>query len=130
MYTDLQVAINLYSNKNPMWFMLTCIFIVTPFLLVWVASLRHVQKYVSNLEKTDKSKSFLANTFLALYIFPPVGSIIMFFVEIVWVFSDILDGFLAFVRGTGVIESNNAQYLALKAYRRAIEIFGERYVLA
>ena len=81
MYTDATVAINLYNSNNAFWFMLSCMFIVTPFLLVWVASLRYAQKFMSyylskfeieNSKSNFKLISFVANTLLILYIFPPV----------------------------------------------------------
>eukprot|EP01084_Bolivina_argentea_P016955 31654_1 len=45
MYTDSKVALSLYENKEPMWFMLSCLFIILPFVLVWTVSLRSIQKY-------------------------------------------------------------------------------------
>ena len=47
MYTDIAVAINLYKDKQSLFFMLSCVLIFTPFVLVWVASLRFVQDWIS-----------------------------------------------------------------------------------
>ena len=118
MYTDIRVAYNLYSdntNANSFWFMLACLFIITPFLLVWVASLRFIQQWLTvNQSKYNLCIQILVNVALFLYIFPPIGMIVMFFIEIGWVFKDIIDGSKAFIKGTGIVESNEAQYVAMK----------------
>ena len=128
MYTDGQVAFNLYqdslrindsvnnnNDETTLWLVLTCLFICTPFLLVWVASLRFVQKWLNeNQSKYNIYIRWLLNLALFLYIFPPIGMIVMFVVEVIWVIIDIYKGFVAFIRGTGIIESNDTQYLAMK----------------
>ena len=121
MWTDSVVALNFFNNGNTLYFALTLIFITTPFLLVWVASLRVVRSKLTKQKKT----SVLVNIGLFLYIFPPIGSIVMFLVEVLMIFSDIYHAFVSFILGTAFIESNDATYVAIKSYRRAIEIFGE-----
>merc|ERR1712228_785984 len=46
MYTDIAVAYPLYTNTESLWFMLSSMFIVLPFILVWTVSLRFIQKYI------------------------------------------------------------------------------------
>lgn len=130
MYTDGAVAVGLYDNDESFFFMLSCVLIFTPFVLVWVASLRFVQEWISqNSDNFSGKKQIVVNFLLFLYVFPPIGCIVIFFFEIIWVLTDILNGLRAFIHGRGIIESNDSKYVALKAYRRTIEIFGERYVI-
>ena len=79
---------------------MTLIFITTPFLLVWVASLRVVRSKLTQRKNTG----VLVNVALFLYIFPPIGSVVMFVFEVVMIFSDIYHAFAAFLLGTAFIE--------------------------
>eukprot|EP01084_Bolivina_argentea_P125033 221562_1 len=151
MYTDLVVAYELYQGEQRVWFMLSSLFFVLPFILVWFASLRFIQLYVQKLyDKLDvhsdkstnniiksknniysklKKKSSLIHTviniFLMIYMFPPIGSIFIAIAEIFWVISDIYNGIKAFIFGTGIIETENREITAMKSYRRAVNVFAE-----
>ena len=72
MYTDGLVAIQLFKNNNPTLFTLTILFLSFPFIMVWNASLRLIQKDI-NSRKYNK----FANTLLLLYIFPPIGCLVV-----------------------------------------------------
>eukprot|EP01084_Bolivina_argentea_P125032 221561_1 len=151
MYTDLVVAYELYQGEQRVWFMLSSLFFVLPFILVWFASLRFIQLYVQKLyDKLDvhsdkstnniiksknniysklKKKSSLIHTviniFLMIYMFPLIGSLFMAVAEVMWIISDVFHGFKAFVFGTGLIETENRQIKAMKSYRRTVEVFSE-----
>merc|ERR1719474_2594119 len=76
MYTDITVTIDLYDGGESIWFMLSCLFIAFPFVLVWAASLRFIQNYVLSLDKQDKEKKMLKKwrkgikILLTFYMFP------------------------------------------------------------
>ena len=53
MYTDVVVALEFYKSKNIYWFALSCIFIVSPFLLVWMASLRYLDIFLDKMSETN-----------------------------------------------------------------------------
>eukprot|EP01084_Bolivina_argentea_P170283 295075_1 len=128
MYTDSVVAFELYKGNERIWFMLSCLFITAPFILVWSASLRFIQLYVSKLffEKNNKSSlQWLVNICLMIYIFPPIGSICIALAELFWVIADLFYGIKAFVLGTGLINTAKTEIQAIKSYRRAVEVFAE-----
>ena len=59
MYTDILVASTLYTSTHTFWFMLSCLFVALPFVLVWSVSLRFIQMYLTKLFQrlnTKKSK--------------------------------------------------------------------------
>lgn len=115
MYTDGIIAFNLYKNNDSFLFSLSLLFIITPFMLVWVGSLRFAQKFFKEKDDTiGKKVKLLINMIAFLYIFPPIGAVLMFGLELCWVVNDILDGIKAFITGHGVVESNDRQFLALK----------------
>ena len=139
MYTDVIVAISLLTVNEPIFFMISCVLLISPFLLVWVASLRFVQKWVSSVsnvrgagknktqvtqdkndqDKQDKNKNSKClqrciDFFVYLYMFPPIGCLIIFGYEIIWVITDILNGFIAFFKGNLIIETESNEYKALK----------------
>eukprot|EP01083_Nonionella_stella_P083305 230297_1 len=133
MYTDVIVALGLYKGEHKIWFMLSCLFIAFPFVLVWAASLRFLQNDIqalySNLKTQNvKGKSIIhgvLNMILLVYIFPPIGAIFIAVYEVYWIISDIFNGFKSFIFGTGLIIAEDQQTKAMKSYRRAIEIFSE-----
>lgn len=117
MYTDYIIAIDLYTTGETFWFMVSSLFLFTPFLLVWVASLRFLQNWVANMDvenRFNKVSQFFINFFIFLYIFPPIGSVAMFIFEIFWILFDILTGFKAFIGGTAFVENNDPRLIALK----------------
>ena len=133
MATDIIVAVSLWENNETFWFMLSSLFIFTPFLLVWCSSLRFVQKrWLSNLKSTKNVSAeqkkrfsyrmwkFIQNLILFFYIMPPTGSVMIFLFEICWIFSDIITAFIAFFNGTGIVHYENTEFMALKSYRRTI----------
>eukprot|EP01083_Nonionella_stella_P008857 25630_1 len=131
MYTDYLVARALYDGQERIWFMLSSLFIVLPFVLVWSVSLRFLQ---SNIQKQfDKLLSskhrpliqFISSVFLMIYIFPLVGALLMATVEVFWVIGDIFRGIKAFIFGTGLIDTENRNIKSLKSYRRAVQVLAE-----
>ena len=49
MYTDVAVAKSLFDNNETLWFMLSSVFVLLPFVLVWTVSLRFIQKHINKL---------------------------------------------------------------------------------
>lgn len=128
MYTDIIVAWALYKGNEKVWFMLSCLFIALPFVLVWSASLRFIQNYIEKIfyKIYDKwGMKMLINIALIIYMFPPAGSLVIAIYEVVWLISDLYYGIKAFLFGTGLVEANDRQTKAMKTYRKAIEIFAE-----
>eukprot|EP01083_Nonionella_stella_P286421 974956_1 len=129
MYTDIAVAYSLYKNGQSMWFMLSSMFIILPFVLVWTVSLRFIQKFINHLYSQEKYRNkcteVLVNLGLILYIFPPIGSIFVALYEVYLVIYDVFHGVKCFVLGTGLVETQSNEVKAMKQYRRAIEIFSE-----
>eukprot|EP01083_Nonionella_stella_P140953 433348_1 len=129
MYTDVAVAYSLYTNGETLWFMLSCMFVVLPFVLVWTVSLRFIQKFINHLYSQEKYRNkcteVLVNLGLILYIFPPIGSIFVALYEVYLVIYDVFNGVKCFVLGTGLVETQSNEVRAMKQYRRAIEIFSE-----
>eukprot|EP01084_Bolivina_argentea_P170281 295073_1 len=133
MYTDFLVAHALYRGNERIWFMLSSLFIVLPFCLVWSASLRFIQSHIQKLfdklvAKESKKLPYiqtLLNLFLMVYMFPPIGAILMAIVEIFWVITDVFRGVKAFILGNGIIDTENREIKAMKSYRRAVEVFAE-----
>ena len=119
MYSDGVVASDLYANNHSLLFALSCLFMVSPFLLVWVGSLRFVQKWLKQASSNHNSSKFykhriLVNIFVFLYIFPPIGAIFMFMYELFWIGKDILTSIKAFYHGVNVIESKDREFVAMK----------------
>eukprot|EP01083_Nonionella_stella_P008459 24419_1 len=146
MYTDFIVAKDLYeatsnekqienlesldTKESAMLFMLTCVFIIFPFVMVWTASLRFVHRFLVrdyNRKKHDKCTTVAFNTFLMLYLFPPVGCVLMSLLEIYWVFYDIIRGIYHFCIGKILIINTDPQIKAIKEFRKVIEFFGESF---
>ena len=129
MYTDFRVTYSLWDRNQIIWFMLSCMFIVMPFILVWTVSLRFIQKFVNNLYSKDKSNTncmrMIINFGLTLYIFPPIGALCVALYEVYLVIYDICNGIKCFILGTGLVEAQTNQAVAIKQYRRAVEIFSE-----
>ena len=170
MYTDIIVALSLYKAKESIFFMLSCLFISFPFVMVWSASLRFVQRYMDRLENSDsranisnirrkkggaaneiaddendknkaskhgrrKNKylgrwrmeklSLFENIVLSLYIFPPIGIIMVTLYEIYWVLTDIVIALKCFVQGNIMIIDEESEYKSFKRYRKILEMFGE-----
>ena len=120
MYTDALIAYELYLASERIWFMVSCLFIAFPFVLVWSASLRFIQKYLR-----DADESSYVGWLLVIYMFPPVGSILIVFYEVYWVFKDIVFGLKAFFFGTGLVKAADRESGAMASYRKAIEVFAE-----
>ena len=119
MYTDALITYELYQKGHSFLFSLSCIFIITPFMLVWVGSLRFVQKFTksdkfSTTIEENKHLKRLVNCMLFLYIYPPIGAIFMFLFELGWILFDIFNGLKAFYFKRGVVESHDRQFLAMK----------------
>eukprot|EP01084_Bolivina_argentea_P170284 295081_1 len=133
MITDALLAYELYRGQQRFWFMLSSLFLMSPFILVWSASLRFIQLKVQkwydrlNLNKSKRLSLFqsIINIFLMFYMFPPIGCILMVVAELFWVMSDLFIGVKAFVFGTGLIQTENREIKAMKSYRRAVEVFSE-----
>eukprot|EP01083_Nonionella_stella_P018809 52301_1 len=129
MYTDMIVAKDLYESnienintaESAILYMLACVFIIFPFMMVWTASLRFVQKSI----KDTAHQTFAVNTFLILYLFPPVGCLMMTCLEIYWVIHDITRGIYFFIGGKILILNKDPQITAIKQFRKVIEFFGE-----
>ena len=109
MYTDGLIAIELYKGSERIWFMISCLFIAFPFVLVWSASLRFIQNYLQKLPQESKILNFC----LLIYMFPPVGAVVTVLVEIYWVLRDIFIGVKSFVLGTGLINSADREEIAM-----------------
>eukprot|EP01083_Nonionella_stella_P301415 1033880_1 len=137
-YTDIIVTISLYRGGNSMLFMLSCLFLATPFLLVWNGSLRIMQDTLaSRLNKVmhdrDRPRSkcyktfiqFMINLFIMFYVFPLFGMISMLFIEFWWIVYDIFYGFKCFMFGTLYIENTDINHISLKKFRATVETFGE-----
>ena len=121
MYTDGAVAISLLNENEAVFFMISCVLFITPFLLVWVASLRFLQRWVNQRNdkkqhqiKLNKCLGKITSICIYLYMFPPIGCFVMFVLEILWVIKDVWNGFVAFWKGDLIIETQDAQYQALK----------------
>eukprot|EP01083_Nonionella_stella_P013164 37098_1 len=127
MYTDIAVAYSLYKNGQSMWFMLSSMFIILPFVLVWTVSLRFIQKFINHLYSKYRNRCMegLIDLGLILYIFPPIGCIFVALYEVYLVIYDVFNGIKCFVLGTGLVETQSNEVRAMKQYRRAIEIFSE-----
>ena len=126
-YTDATVAYSLYSNNESFLFMLSSLLIATPFIVIWSSSLRFVQRFLSkhNInENWHPVMSLLFNICLFLYILPPIGAFLMFFIEIGWIIKDVKHTLKSFINGSStiLIESNDNEWMALKAYRRGISM--------
>eukprot|EP01083_Nonionella_stella_P241206 842487_1 len=133
MYTDVIVALGLYKGEHKIWFMLSCLFIAFPFVLVWSASLRFLQNDLQVLYSNLKARNAkgtglihgILNLMMFVYIFPPIGAVFIALYEVYWIISDIFNGFKSFIFGTGLIVAEDQRTKAMKSYRRAIEIFSE-----
>ena len=130
MYTDILVAYALYKGSERIWFMLSCLFLAFPFVLVWSASLRFIddwmqKKLFGRLDGNTCCAKTMGNMFLIIYMFPPIGSILVAFYEVYWVLTDVWRCFKAFIFGSITIEAQDRQSNAFKNYRKAIEIFAE-----
>ena len=62
---------------------------------------------------------------LLLYLFPPLGCLVVSFGEIGWVFHDIYLGISSFIQGEILIIDKDLQKTKAKQFRKVIEIFGE-----
>eukprot|EP01083_Nonionella_stella_P311486 1110926_1 len=107
MYTDIAVAYSLYKNGQSMWFMLSSMFIILPFVLVWTVSLRFIQKFINHLYSKYRNRCMegLIDLGLILYIFPPIGCIFVALYEVYLVIYDVFNGIKCFVLGTGLVET-------------------------
>ena len=131
MYTDFLVTWALYQGNEKVWFMLSCLFITLPFVLVWSASLRFIQNYLEKIFYRIYTKwwmKMIIDVTLIIYMFPPAGSVIIAVYEVIWLASDFYHGIKAFIFGTSLVEANDRQLKAMKTYRKAIEIFAESLV--
>ena len=97
MWTDALVAYQLLRENETLLFALSCLFIVFPFYMVWNTSLRFVQKFMSH---NKRKIGYLLNVALILYLFPPIGCVVVTCYEIVGVFYDIFIGLYSFCRVT------------------------------
>ena len=129
MYTDIIICIQLYKRNQIALFSLSLLFLSFPFIMVWITSLRFIQKYINDKNNTNlkNNKKFLKiiNIFLIFYLFPPFGGIIVTIYEIFWVFYDVYNGFYSFIKGKILIIDKNQQTSSIKQFRRVIEFFGE-----
>ena len=112
LYTDGQVAYQLYKSKQIEFFTLSFAFIFFPFVIVWATSLRFLQKLVNGLSKDQK----WIRPFVLLYLFPPFGCIIVTTYEIVWIVYDVLRGTASFCRGSVAIIDKDTTTESVKSY--------------
>eukprot|EP01084_Bolivina_argentea_P121396 215111_1 len=141
MYTDFIVVKDLYNSalsskkdidhivdesNSIILFMLSCLFLFFPFVMVWAVSLRFIHRFVTQQpqERTSCNK-LLFNTFLIMYLFPPIGCLLISLVEVYWVLHDILKGICYFFIGKILILNTNEEIKAIKHFRKIIELFGE-----
>ena len=143
MYTDFIVAKDLYQHtsnqgqienlntrESAILFMLTCVFILFPFVMVWTASLRFIHRYLTKnyqKKKHNKCTKIAFNAFLICYLFPPIGCLLMSLLEMYWVFYDIFRGLFYFFMGRILIINTDPQIKAIKQFRKVIEFFGESF---
>ena len=142
MYTDTLVTLQLFAtvvtnnsnNSNNaqrsqalLLLILSILFLAFPFIMVWTASLRFIQKskYVNNQFNANTNKGKLANVLLILYLFPPIGCILVTIYEIFWVFWDIYLGISSFIRGKILVVNKDSQVTSIKQFRKVIEFLGE-----
>lgn len=120
MYTDSVICYELYTGNEKVWFMASCLFICLPFMLIWNASLRFIQQYiehfVSKLGQNRNSKYIkgLINICLVLYMFPPIGTLLIVIYEIYGIMMEIHNGIKAFILGTGLVDAADRQTKAMK----------------
>ena len=112
LYTDGLVAYQLYTSNEIVLFTLSFTFLLFPFVVVWSVSLRFLQKFVNGLSKDKKWITY----FVLLYLFPPIGCIIVTIYEIVWVVYDFFKGLLSFCRRTILILDKDATTSSVKSY--------------
>ena len=129
MYTDIVIAYQLYLSNEIIWFALSSLFIATPFMINWVMSLRIVDKeIINNGIITNKYISRIVKFLIPLYLFPIFGATMLFIIEIVLVFYDIIGAFVSLFKGTSFetgFQSKYEKYISFKYYRKQIETFGE-----
>ena len=140
--TDIGVVVQLYGKKHIGLFSLSCIFLSFPFTIVWIASLRFLQRFITSNKKksnwfykylikennNNKNNKFMAglmNTLLLLYLFPPIGCVVVTIYELCFVFYDVINGIFCFIFGKIMIIDKNDEIQSFKKFRKAIELFGE-----
>lgn len=133
-YTDIQVAIDLYNGKYTALFGLSLIFISFSFIMLWSVSLRFIDKIIdktqqssiiSNLINHSRSSKIIFDILLVLYLFPPFGCLAVTLYEICYLLYDVYIGLTSFIKGEILIIDKNLEKTALKQFRRIVEFFGE-----
>ena len=149
--TDIGVAIQLFEFKFTTLFSLSLLFLSFPFMMVWMSSLRFCQRFIQtrlkkhnnnvlkillkntknkqliklkNSEKANKIAYGLFNICLILYLFPPIGCVLVTLYELLYVCYDCIHGALSFFKGEIMIVNKNAEVESFKQFRKAIEFFG------
>ena len=124
MYTDALVTLQLFDTVlNPhddvrrrdalILLIMSILCLSFPFIMVWTASLRFVQKYLNKDKMAKKEKRFF-NILLLLYLFPPIGCVFVTFYEIFWVFWDVYLGLSTFVKGKILVIDKDSQITSMK----------------
>ena len=67
----------------------------------------------------------IMNICLTLYLFPPIGCLVVTFYEIYQIFYDIYCGLYSFIKGEILIIDKDSKETAFKQFRRIVEFFGE-----
>ena len=112
LYTDGVVTYQLYTSNEIVLFTLSFAFILLPFVVVWSVSLRFLQKFVNRMSKDKKWITY----FVLLYLFPPIGCIIVTTYEIVWVVYEFFKGLLYFCGKTTLILDKDSTTESVKSY--------------
>ena len=124
MYTDAAIALSLYTLNETLLFSLSLLLLSFPFMIIWVTSLRFIQKYVND-KQIGANYGICLNLFLVLYLFPPIGCIIAGISEIVFVFYDFYIGVTSFIKGKIMLIDKDKEISSMKQFRRIIEFAGE-----
>ena len=144
-YTDIQVTIDLYQSKSSkernkeylILFASSILFISFSFIMLWSVSLRFIETFWnkhkqwlnnhhdSKNNKNGKILKITMNVLLTIYLFPPVGCLLVSLYEIYYILYDIYCGVYSFMKGEILIIDKDSKRKAFKQFRRIVEFFGE-----
>ena len=136
-YTDIQVTMDLYNSKQKYsaLFGLSLIFISFSFIMLWSVSLRLIDKFIdiktqksgiiNKLIHHNRASKMIFDVLLLLYLFPPLGCLLVTLYEIWYLLYDVYLGVKSFIKGEILIIDKNLERRALKQFRRIVEFFGE-----
>ena len=137
-YTDMVVATQLYLNNETILFTISCLFISFPFICVWMVSLRFVERYINEKQHlynkhsnyySKNNSNIIINKFqsllLMIYLFPPIGCLIVATFELFWVIYDLCIGLSSLIIGKIELIDKNSAIISIKQFRKVIEFFGE-----